>query len=84
MIVSLDTLYHSEFSFLPARSEKGDLEYVDIITSFASEQGGVRIPTELVLPRMSDDEQCRLFTEKLDLIETCQHFFYSTKSFCLD
>lgn len=75
MIVSLDTLYHSEFSFLPARSEKGDLEYVDIITSFASADGDVRIPTELVLPRMSDEEQCRLFTEKLELIETCQHFF---------
>ncbi|BDN97053.1 hypothetical protein KAM621c_21580 [Citrobacter braakii] len=40
MIVSMDTLYHSEFSFLPARNEKGDLEYVDIITSFASAQGG--------------------------------------------
>ena len=39
MIVSMDTLYHSEFSFLPARNEKGDLEYVDIITSFASAQG---------------------------------------------
>ncbi|MGU0038296.1 EAL domain-containing protein [Citrobacter freundii complex sp. 2025EL-00176] len=75
MIVSLDNLYQSEFSFLPARSEKGDLEFVDIITSFASLHGDVRIPTELVLPRMSDDEQCRLFAEKLELIETCQHFF---------
>ncbi|MBJ8683183.1 EAL domain-containing protein, partial [Citrobacter freundii] len=79
MIVSLDNLYHSEFSFLPARSEKGDLEFVDIITSFASAHGDVRIPTELVLPRMSDDEQCRLFVEKLELIETCQHFFIQRK-----
>lgn len=39
MIVSLDNLYQSELSFLPARSEKGDLEFVDIITSFASLQG---------------------------------------------
>ena len=81
MIVSLDNLYHSEFSFLPARSEKGDLEFVDIITSFASAHGDVRIPTELVLPRMSDDEQCRLFVEKLELIETCQHFFIQHKLF---
>ncbi|WP_213134910.1 EAL domain-containing protein [Citrobacter sp. FP75] len=79
MIVSLDNPYHSEFSFLPARSEKGDLEYVDIITHFVSSDGVVRIPTGLVIPQMSDDEQCRLFSEKLDLIETCQHFFIQRK-----
>ncbi|MES3498369.1 EAL domain-containing protein [Citrobacter portucalensis] len=79
MIVSLDNLYYSEFSFLPARSEKGDLEFVDIITNFVSAHGDVRIPTDLVLPRMSDDEQCRLFTEKLELIETCQLFFIQRK-----
>ncbi len=74
MIVSLDNLYHSEFSFLPARSEKGDLEFVDIITSFASAHGDVRIPTELVLPRMSDDEQCRLFVEKLGKVRISRSF----------
>ncbi len=79
MIVSLDYLYHSEFSFLPARSEKGDLESVDIVTNFVSPDGNVRMPTELVMPRMSDDEQCRLFAEKLELIETCQHFFIQRK-----
>ncbi|SUX81532.1 Cyclic di-GMP regulator CdgR [Citrobacter youngae] len=31
------------------------------------------------MPRMSDDEQCRLFAEKLELIETCQHFFIQRK-----
>ncbi|UUX52572.1 hypothetical protein NUG39_13625 [Citrobacter youngae] len=50
MIVSLDYLYHSEFSFLPARSEKGDLEYVDIVTNFVSPDGDVHMPTELVMP----------------------------------
>ena len=79
MIVSLDYLYHSEFSFLPARSEKGDLEFVDIVTTFVSPDGDVHMPTELVMPRMSDDEQCRLFAEKLELIETCQHFFIQRK-----
>lgn len=79
MIVSLDYLYHSEFSFLPARSEKGDLKYVDIVTNFVSTDGNIRMPTELVMPRMSDDEQCRLFVEKLELIETCQHFFIQRK-----
>ena len=79
MIVSLDNIYHSEFSFLPARSEKGDLEFVDIVTNFVSPDGDVHMPTELVMPRMSDDEQCRLFAEKLELIETCQHFFIQRK-----
>ncbi|EPJ3206935.1 EAL domain-containing protein [Salmonella enterica subsp. enterica serovar Derby] len=79
MIVSLDYLYHSEFSFLPARSEKDDLKYVDIVTNFVSTDGNIRMPTELVMPRMSDDEQCRLFVEKLELIETCQHFFIQRK-----
>lgn len=46
---------------------------------FCQPAGDVRIPTELVLPRMSDDEQCRLFAEKLELIETCQHFFIQRK-----
>lgn len=81
MIVSLDNLYHSEFSFLPARSEKGDLAYVDIITNFVSPDRAVHMPTELVIPRLSDAEQCRLFTEKLELIETCQHFFIQRKLF---
>ncbi|MFS9434076.1 EAL domain-containing protein [Citrobacter sp. C348] len=75
MIVSLDNLYHSEFSFLPARSAGGDLKYVDIITHFVSPDGVVHMPSGLVIPRMSDDEQRRLFSEKLELIETCQHFF---------
>ncbi|MBJ3590834.1 EAL domain-containing protein [Salmonella enterica subsp. enterica serovar Saintpaul] len=79
MIVSLDNLYHSEFSFLPARSEKGDLAYVDIIANFVSPDRTVHMPTELVIPRLSDAEQCRLFTEKLELIETCQHFFIQRK-----
>ena len=79
MIVSLDYPYHSEFSFLPARSEKGDLEYVDIVTNFVSQDGDVHMPTELVMPRMTDDEHCRLFAEKIELIETCQHFFIQRK-----
>jgi EAL domain-containing protein (putative c-di-GMP-specific phosphodiesterase class I) len=79
MIVSLDNLYHSEFSFLPARREKGDLEFVEILTHFVSSDGVVRMPTGLVMPQMSDDEQCRLFIEKLELIETCQHFFIQRK-----
>ena len=59
MIVSLDNLYHSEFSFLPARSAGGDLKYVDIITHFVSPDGVVHMPSGLVIPRMSDDEQRR-------------------------
>ncbi|MDN8600062.1 EAL domain-containing protein [Citrobacter sp. S2-9] len=79
MIVSLDNPYHSDLWFLPARSEKGDLVGVEIIANFVSDDGSVRMPTELVIPRLSPEEQCRLFEEKLSLIEACQHFFIQQK-----
>lgn len=79
MIVSLDNSYHSDLLFLPARSVKGDLVGLEIIANFVSDDGSVRMPTELVIPRLSAEEQCRLFEEKLSLIETCQHFFIQQK-----
>ncbi|MET5962175.1 EAL domain-containing protein [Citrobacter amalonaticus] len=79
MNVSLDNVYHSELYFQPARNVQRKLIGLSVIANFVSEDGDVRIPTELVLPRLSPEEQCQLFIEKLALIETCQHFFIQHK-----
>ncbi|EAQ4310334.1 anti-FlhDC factor YdiV, partial [Salmonella enterica] len=79
MIASLDELYHSELFFLPVMDENARLVGLEIIATFASEDGAVRMPTELVAPRLSVEEQYCLFVEKLALLETCQHFFIQHK-----
>lgn len=55
--------------------ENARLVGLEIIATFAAEDGAVRMPTELVAPRLSVEEQYCLFVEKLALLETCQHFF---------
>lgn len=75
MIASLDELYHSELFFLPVMDENARLVGLEIIATFAAEDGAVRMPTELVAPRLSVEEQYCLFVEKLALLETCQHLF---------
>ncbi|ELN13521.1 hypothetical protein SEEE0816_08076 [Salmonella enterica subsp. enterica serovar Enteritidis str. 607308-16] len=77
MIASLDELYHSELFFLPVMDENARLVGLEIIATFAAEDGAVRMPTELVAPRLSVEEQYCLFVEKLALLETCQHFLFS-------
>ncbi|PAC36021.1 anti-FlhDC factor YdiV, partial [Salmonella enterica] len=79
MIASLDELYHSELFFLPVMDENARLVGLEIIATFAAEDGAVRMPTELVAPRLSVEEQYCLFVEKLALLETCQHFFIQHK-----
>lgn len=79
MIASLDELYHSELFFLPVMDENAWLVGLAIIATFAAEDGAVRMPTELVAPRLSVEEQYCLFVEKLALLETCQHFFIQHK-----
>ncbi|EDR9687932.1 TPA: anti-FlhDC factor YdiV [Salmonella enterica subsp. arizonae serovar 18:z4,z23:-] len=79
MIASLDELYHSELFFLPAMDKNARLVGLEIIATFATEDGAVRMPTELVAPRLSVEEQYCLFVEKLALLETCQHFFIQHK-----
>ncbi|EJJ4223634.1 anti-FlhDC factor YdiV [Salmonella enterica] len=79
MIASLDELYHSELFFLPAMDKNARLVGLEIIATFATEDGVVRMPTELVSPRLSVEEQYCLFVEKLALLETCQHFFIQHK-----
>lgn len=79
MDVTLDNIYHSELYFLPARNVQRKLIGLEVTANFVSDDGKVRFPTELVLPRLSPDEQCQLFAEKLALLETCQHFFIQHK-----
>ncbi|HBQ4371807.1 TPA: hypothetical protein ACISZ2_000664, partial [Salmonella enterica subsp. enterica serovar Isangi] len=56
MIASLDELYHSELFFLPVMDENARLVGLEIIATFAAEDGAVRMPTELVAPRLSVEE----------------------------
>ncbi|ECG8588977.1 anti-FlhDC factor YdiV [Salmonella enterica subsp. salamae] len=79
MIVSLDELYHSELFFLPAMDKNARLVGLEIIATFVTEDGAARMPTELAARRLSVEEQCCLFVEKLALLETCQHFFIQHK-----
>lgn len=46
MIASLDELYHSELFFLPVMDENARLVGLEIIATFAAEDGAVRMPTE--------------------------------------
>ncbi|WP_336221996.1 EAL domain-containing protein [Citrobacter amalonaticus] len=79
MNVSLDNVYHSELYFQPARNGQRKLIGLEIVVTFVNDDRSVRIPTELVLPRLSTEEQQQLFVEKLALLETCQHFFIQHK-----
>lgn len=75
MIVSLDIVYHSHFCFLPVRLPAGQLFAVQVITNFVGVDTPVRIPTELVLPHISAEQELELFCEKLSLLEKHQDFF---------
>lgn len=75
MIVSLDDTFRSEFLLLPARNSNGVLQGLEIIVNFVGPDSNVRIPTELVIPRLSLAETLTLFNEQLALLETCQLFF---------
>lgn len=73
MIASLYELYHSERFFLTAMDKNAQLISLAIIATFATEDGAVRMPTELVSPRLLVEEQYYLFFEKIALLETCQY-----------
>ncbi|MEO3988466.1 EAL domain-containing protein [Pseudocitrobacter cyperus] len=75
MIVSLDRAWRSELLFLPARNAGGKLIGLKVIVHFIGVENAVRIPTSLILPRLSPDEELTLFREKLALLNTCQLFF---------
>lgn len=75
MIISLDNTYSSQLFFLPARNSDGQLVGLKVVCQFSGLNHPVRIPTSLVLPRLTPQEEIALFQEKLDLLTTCQLFF---------
>lgn len=75
MIVSLDNTYTSQLYFLPARNSEGQLVGLKVVCQFTGLNNHVRIPTSLVLPRLTQQQEITLFQEKLALLTTCQLFF---------
>ncbi|QLR42882.1 EAL domain-containing protein [Enterobacter sp. RHBSTW-00994] len=75
MIITLDNAYQSEFLLLPARNSEGELKGLEIMVNFVGVDTDVRIPTELVIPHLSAEEELALFNEKLQLLDTCKLFF---------
>ena len=75
MIITLDNAYQSELLLLPARNSAGELKGLEVLVNFTGVGSDVRIPTELVIPRLSAAEELALFNEKLQLLDTCKLFF---------
>ena len=75
MIITLDNAYQSELLLLPARNSAGELKGLEVLVNFTGVGSDVRIPTELVIPRLSAAEELVLFNEKLQLLDTCKLFF---------
>ena len=75
MIVTLNNPYQSELLLLPARNLAGELQGLEVLTNFVGVGADVRIPTELVAPHLTAEEELILFQEKLALIDSCKLFF---------
>ncbi|HAZ7302229.1 TPA: EAL domain-containing protein [Escherichia coli] len=75
MKIFLENLYHSDCYFLPIRDNQQDLVGVELITHFSSEDGTVRIPTSRVIAQLTEEQHWQLFSEQLELLKSCQHFF---------
>ncbi|PLP53530.1 EAL domain-containing protein, partial [Enterobacter cloacae complex sp. TREC1] len=75
MIITLDNAYQSELLLLPARDSAGLLKGLEILVNFTGVGADVRIPTELVIPHLSQEDELALFQEKLQLLDTCKLFF---------
>lgn len=75
MIISLDNTYCSQLFFLPARNTEEQLVGLKVVSHFSDLNNHVRIPTSLVLPRLTPQEEITLFQEKLALLMTYQFFF---------
>lgn len=74
-MITLDNAYQSELMLLPARNSAGELKGLEVLVNFTGVGTDVRIPTELVIPRLSAAEELALFNEKLQLLDTCKLFF---------
>ncbi|WP_253384245.1 EAL domain-containing protein [unidentified bacterial endosymbiont] len=75
MIITLDNAYQSEFLLQPARNSAGELKGLELSVNFTGVGSDVRIPTDLVIPRLTPAEELLLFHEKLQLLDTCKLFF---------
>lgn len=75
MIITLDNAYQSELLLQPARNNAGELKGLEVTVNFTGVGSDVRIPTELVIPRLTPAEELALFQEKLQLLDTCKLFF---------
>lgn len=53
----------------------------ELITHFSSEDGTVRIPTSRVIAQLTVEQHWQLFSEQLELLKSCQHFFIQHKLF---
>ena len=81
MKIFLENLYHSDCYFLPIRDNQQVLVGVELITHFSSEDGTVRIPTSRVIAQLTEEQHWQLFSEQLELLKSCQHFFIQHKLF---
>lgn len=72
MIVSLDILYRSQFYLLPMRAPEGHLYGIELMTNFVGIDAPVRIPTELIFPHITAEQELSLFEEQLSFLETQQ------------
>lgn len=77
MIVTLNNPYQSELLLLPARNIAGELQGLEILANFVGVGVDVRIPTELVKPHLTAEDELTLFKEKLDLLDSCKLFLCS-------
>ncbi|WP_285110828.1 EAL domain-containing protein [Leclercia adecarboxylata] len=75
MIVMLDIAYQSELLLLPARNDSGSLTGLEIVVNFVGVDNQVRIPTELVRPYLSPEQELMLFQEQLAMLDSCKLFF---------
>ncbi|MCT4713051.1 EAL domain-containing protein [Enterobacteriaceae bacterium H11S18] len=75
MIVSLDIVYHSQFYFMPLRTPEGLLYGAELITNFVGVDSPVRIPTGLISPYITAEQELALFKEKLSLLGNYEKIF---------
>lgn len=71
----LDIAYQSELLLLPARQDSGALTGLEIVVNFVGVDNQVRIPTELVRPYLTPEQELMLFQEQLAMLDSCKLFF---------
>ena len=77
MIITLDNAYQSELLLLPARNSAGELKGLEILVNFTGVGSDVRIPTELVIPRLSAAEELTLLTKNCNCLIPVNCFLFS-------